>query len=131
MNSDSKALISDLIQIAKADGKVTASEYDFIVSLALKMDVTEEEVKILFENPLPSKKLLSEVERITHFYKLILTMNIDNETHEKELVAVRNFGLKMGVRQGVVDQMLVKMNEYENKIIPSNEILKIFNTYYN
>jgi uncharacterized tellurite resistance protein B-like protein len=57
MNSDSKALISDLIQIAKADGKVTASEYDFIVSLALKMDVTEEEVKILFENPLPSKKL--------------------------------------------------------------------------
>ncbi|MFT7073285.1 hypothetical protein [Patiriisocius sp. Uisw_017] len=131
MNSDSKALISDLIQIAKADGKVTASEYDFIVSLALKMDVTEEEVKILFENPLPSKKLLSELERITHFYKLILTMNIDNETHKKELVAVRNFGLKMGVRQGVVDQMLVKMNEYENKIIPSNEILKIFNTYYN
>ncbi len=131
MNSDNKALISDLIQIAKADEKVTAVEYDFIVSLASKMDVTEEEVKILFENPLPSKKLLTEVERISHFYKLVLTMNIDNETHEKELVAVRNFGLKMGIRQGVVDQMLVKMNEYENKIVPSNEIMKIFNTYYN
>lgn len=131
MNKDSQAIISDLIVIAKADEKITDGEYHFIVSLAKKLNVTEQEVKILFENPLPSKILKTELERITHFYKLILTMNIDNEIHEKELVEVRNFGLKLGIRQGVVDQLLIKMNDYKNKIIPSNEILKIFNTYYN
>ena len=131
MNKDNQAIISDLIVIAKADDKVTEGEYNFILSLAAKMEVSEEEVKILFENPLPSKVLKTELERITHFYKLILTMNIDNEAHEKELVAVRNFGLKMGIRQGVVNQLLLRMNDYDNKIIPSEDIIKIFNTYYN
>jgi hypothetical protein len=131
MNKDSQAIISDLIMVAKADDIIMDSEYQFILSLASKMNVTEQEVKILFENPVPSKVLRTELERITHFYKLILIMNIDNEIHDKELVVIRNFGLKMGIRQGVVNQLLLQMNTYENKIIPSDEILNIFNTYYN
>lgn len=131
MNKDSQSIISDLIVIAKADDKVTQEEYHFIVNIAAKMQVTEAEVKILFETPLPSLKFTTELERITHFYKLMLTMKIDNEAHEKELIEIRNFGLKLGIRQGVVDQLLDKMNNYENNIIPSPEILKIFNTYYN
>ncbi|MAP54925.1 TerB family tellurite resistance protein [Altibacter sp.] len=126
-----KALISDLIALARADEKVTEVEYDFIIRLAERMRISSAEVKELFENPLPSKPLLTELERITHFYKLVLVMNVDKETHEKEIVAVRNFGLKMGIRPGVVDQILLRMEEYEDKIIPSEELLKIFQTYYN
>jgi uncharacterized tellurite resistance protein B-like protein len=128
---NSRAMLSDLIVLAYADEKLTKTEYDFILRLAKRMDIDKQEVDLLFKNPLPSKPLFTELERITHFYKLVLLMNVDLETHEKEVHAVRNFGLKMGIRPGVVDQILIRMNEFENKIIPSKELVKIFQTYYN
>ena len=130
-NNTNHALISDLIILARADDKVTDAEVDFIKRLANRMEVSEAEVDTLFKNPLPSKTLFTELERITHFYKLVLLMNVDLETHEKEVIAIRNFGLKMGIRPGVVDQILIRMNSYEDKIIPSEELIKIFQTYYN
>ena len=126
-----QAQISDFIFLAKSDDKVTDAEYGFILQLAKRMGVTEAEVRSLFKNPKPSKVLFTEIERITHFYKLVLLMNVDLETHEKEIVTVRNYGLKMGVRPGVIDQILLRMNSYEDKIIPSEELMKIFQTYYN
>ncbi|MEL6811077.1 MAG: TerB family tellurite resistance protein [Bacteroidota bacterium] len=130
-NDHNKALISDLIILAKADEKVTQEEYDFINRLAVRMQVSEAEVQELLEHPLPSKPLFSELERITHFHKLVLLMNVDRETHEKEIVVLRNFGLKMGIRPGAIDQILVKMNQYEDKVIPAQELIQIFQSYYN
>tara|TARA_R110002072_G_scaffold1587_1_gene13297 strand:- start:94017 stop:94415 length:399 start_codon:yes stop_codon:yes gene_type:complete len=126
-----KALLSDLIMLAHADEKVTDAEYEFILRLADRMNMSKNEVDELFKDPHPSKTLFTELERITHFYQLVLLMNVDRETHEKEVIAVRNYGLKMGIRPGVIDQMLIRMEEYEDKIIPSDEIIKIFQTYYN
>ncbi|MBZ0326009.1 MAG: TerB family tellurite resistance protein [Altibacter sp.] len=126
-----RALLSDLILLAQADNKVTDSEYDFIIRIAEQMGLSEADVTELFDNPLPSKPQNSELQRLTHFYKLVLVMNVDRETHEKEIIAVRNFGLKMGIRPGVVDQILLRMNDYKDKIIPTEELLKIFQTYYN
>lgn len=126
-----KALLSDLIMLAQADEKVTDAEYEFILRLADRMNMSKNEVDELFKDPHPSKTLFTELERITHFYQLVLLMNVDRETHKKEVIAVRNYGLKMGIRPGVIDQMLIRMEEYEDKIIPSDEIIKIFQTYYN
>ncbi len=125
------AMVSDLIVIALADDKITETEYDLIYQLAKRMDISEDEVDQLFKNPIPSKPIFNELDRISHFYKLVLLMNVDMETHEKEIVEVRNFGLKMGIRPGVIDQILIRMDDFENKIIPSDELIKIFRTYYN
>ncbi|MGJ8666419.1 MAG: TerB family tellurite resistance protein [Patiriisocius sp.] len=130
MNKENQALISDLIVIAKADDKIDEAEYDFIHRIAEKMHVSAKEVNDLFHEPLPSTKIPTEMGRITHFYKLVLIMNIDDETHESEITAIKQFGLKMGIRQGVVNQMLLKFAEGQ-KTIPSEDILKIFKTYYN
>lgn len=114
-----------------ADGKINPSEVKFIHKLAKRMDITNEEVIALFEDPLASQPIFSEVDRITHFYKLILVMNVDKETHEKELIALKNFGLKMGIRPIVADQILKKVDSFENKMVPAEELLKIFKIYYN
>ena len=127
----SKALLSDLIILAKADEKVIDVEFEFIIHLAMRMHLTKEEVEELFRNPLPSKRFYTELDRITHFYKLVLVMNIDKETHDKEIIAIRNFGLKLGIRSGALNQILIRMNEFEDNIIPSEELIKIFRTYYN
>ena len=123
--------MSDLIVIARADDKLTTAEHDFLGRVAERMNISKEEVASLLEHPLPSQPLFSEMERITHFHRLMLMMNVDRETHEKEVVVLRNFGLKMGIRPGAIDQILQKMNQYEDKIIPAQEIIRIFQTYYN
>ncbi|NND64027.1 MAG: TerB family tellurite resistance protein [Flavobacteriaceae bacterium] len=125
------SLISDLIVLAKADDKVTSHEYDFMYRLAERMEISKEQVDHLFENPKPSQPIFSELERITHFHKLLLMMNVDRETHEKEIHVLREFGLKMGIRPGAIDQILVRMNDYEDKLIPAQELISIFQTYYN
>jgi ribosomal protein S25 len=58
-------------------------------------------------------------------------MNVDNETHAKEVIALKNFGLKMGIRPIVADQILKKLEQSEEKIVPAEELLKIFKIYYN
>ena len=130
-NDNNRAIISDLIFLAYADGKLTDSEYDFILQIALRLDLTEIEVQDLFDKPSSLRPIFTELERISHFYKLVLLMNVDMETHEKEVIVIRNFGLKMGIRAGVFDQILLQMGQYKNKIIPSDDLVKIFRTYYN
>ncbi|MAY22966.1 MAG: hypothetical protein CMC74_09315 [Flavobacteriaceae bacterium] len=126
-----KSLLSDLIYLAKADGKIDNAERDFIHRIGERMHLDKETVDSLFEAPEPSIPLFTELERITHFHKLMLVMNVDRETHPKEIKALREFGLQMGIRHGVVDQLLLKMEEYEDKIIPAQDIIAIFQTYYN
>ncbi len=130
-NKNNQSLISDLIVLALADDKITQSEYDFILRLANRMEMSQEEVEKLFVKPLPSKPIFTELERLTHFHKLVLLMNVDRETHEKEIIVIKNFGLKMGIRAEVIDQVLARMNDYEDKVIPSSELIKIFQTFYN
>ena len=130
-NSNQKSLLSDLIYIANADGKIDSSEYDFIHRIGARMGLTTQDIDELFTHPEPSSPLFSEMERITHFHKLLMVMNVDKVTHESEVIALRNFGLKMGIRPGAIDTILIRMNEYEDKIIPSQELIAIFQSYYN
>ena len=129
--SNKFSLLSDLIILSKADGKVTHSEYDFLIRLAERMDISKEELDFIFNNPLPSQTVFTELERITHFNKLLLLMNVDHETHKKEVIMLRKFGLSMGIREDVIQQVLDQMEHYDNKIIPPEKLIKIFKTFYN
>lgn len=132
MNSaHQQALLSDLIVLAHADEKVTETEYNFLLRLAERMGISKKEADALFEHPLPSKPIFSELERIIHFHKMILLMNVDGEVHPKEVKSIRDFGLKMGIRPGAIERILQQMHDYENMVIPSSELVKIFQTYYN
>ncbi|MDN3724990.1 hypothetical protein QRD02_11390 [Aequorivita sp. SDUM287046] len=131
MGKNPKTLLSDLISMVMADGKIKNSEIAFIKKLASRTNISERELVDLFENPQTSRPVFSEVERITHFYKLILMMKIDNETHHSEIVALKNFGLKMGIRPVVADQIMLKMDASEEKLVSAEELLNIFKIYYN
>jgi len=125
------ALISDLVQLAQADGKLVQSEYDFILRIAERSGIARDDVDELIQNPLPSLPLVTELERITHFHKLLLLMNVDWEAHDKEIEMLKNFGLKLGIRPAAIDRILQLSEHYDHKIVPSEEIIKIFHTYYN
>ena len=124
-------LLSDLIALAQADHHISEEEYQFIMTLARRFEVDKETVHDLFHNPVESKPIVSELGRITHFHKLVLMMNIDLKTKDAEVAALRNFGLKMGIRMEIIDQVMLRMDKYENKLIPADELVRIFQAYYN
>ncbi len=125
------SLLSDLIAIIKADGKITEVEMDFLIRIAKRMGIEETTVNTLFSNPVSSKASFTEIEKITQFHKMVLLMNVDGETHAKEIEAIKNYGLSMGIRPTAIDLVLTKMEEYPNKIIPSETLINIFKKYYN
>ncbi len=124
-------LLSDLIAIAQADHHISDEEYNFIMALANRFEIDRETVHDLFHNPIDSKPITAEIGRITHFHKLILMMNIDMKTKDSEVAALRNFGLKLGIRMEIIDQVVQRMDKYKNKLIPTEELIRIFKTYYN
>ncbi len=131
MENNNLSLLSDLVYIVKADGKITQSELDFLMRIAKRMKISTEQVKDLFTNPLPTKTNFTEIEKITQFQKMVLLMNVDGETHPKEIEAIKNYGLAMGIRPTVIDHVLLKMEDYPDKIIPPQELIHLFQKYYN
>ncbi|WP_024771260.1 hypothetical protein [Aquimarina macrocephali] len=125
------SLLSEMIQFAKADKKFKEQEYNFILAIASQLKITKEEVDVLIEEGVEKKNLQPESQRILQFHRLVLLMNIDQETSQLEIHKIKEIGLHMGLRLEAVDTVLEKMNDYPNKIIPPKELVSIFTRFYN
>jgi uncharacterized tellurite resistance protein B-like protein len=125
------SLLSEMIQFAKADKKFKEEEYNFILLIASQLKITKEEVDTLIEEGVEKKSLQPESQRILQFHRLVLLMNIDQETSQLEIHKIKDMGLRMGLRLEAIDEVLEKMNEYPNKVIPPQELISIFTRFYN
>ncbi len=125
------SLLSEMIQFAKADKKFKEQEYNFIMAIASQLKITKEEVDTLIEEGVEKKNLQPESQRILQFHRLVLLMNIDQETSQLEIHKIKEIGLYMGLRLEAVDMVLEKMQEYPNKVIPPKVLISIFTRFYN
>ena len=131
MNTENLQIISDMIAMAMADQKLHELEYDFILSVASRMGVSKGEVDRLRDHPQEGMVYKTELQRITQFHRLLLLMNMDEQTHFVEIDALRNYGLKLGIRSEAIEQILNEMGTYENKMISSGRLVEIFKRFYN
>lgn len=125
------SLLSEMVQFAKVDKKLNEQEYNFILAVALQLQITKEEIDILVEEEAEKKRLQPESQRILQFHRLVLLMNIDQETSPIEIHKIKDIGLHMGLRPEAIDTVLEKMNDYPNKVIPPQELITIFTRFYN
>ncbi|MBW1297434.1 TerB family tellurite resistance protein [Aquimarina litoralis] len=125
------SLLSEMIEFAKADKEIKDEEYNFILAVASQLDVTEEEIGYLVRNNAKKKNLQPESQRILQFHRLVLLMNVDQETSPTEIDKIREMGLHMGLRPEAIDTVLKEMHKYPNKVIPPNELIAIFTRFYN
>ena len=95
------------------------------------MGVTKDEFKKLFEQYIEFSPPKLEVDRIIQFQRLILLMNIDLEVDENEVKYIKDLGIRMGLHPSATDEILNKMNEYDNKVVPPEKLLEIFKTFHN
>ncbi|MCB0402482.1 MAG: TerB family tellurite resistance protein [Flavobacteriales bacterium] len=125
------SLIQDMIALSQADGHVSFMEDHFILSIATKLGVSAQELQQLKENPVSFNPQEVEMDRITHFYRLLLLMGVDDEHHEEEIEFCKNTGLKMGLRPAAINEVIDRLLESENGMLPPDEIIRIFQAHHN
>ncbi|MCE2612704.1 TerB family tellurite resistance protein [Flavobacteriaceae bacterium D16] len=124
-------LMSELIALAKADHVVSPAEYGFLLSIAGDLGIEEQRFLKLFDQPVKKESHGSQGERIVQFHRLVLLMNVDQELDEREVEKLYNLGLHMGIPPGAIQQVLMIMHQYPDKIVPPEVLLKIFKAHNN
>jgi len=125
------SLLTELIKLARVDNELREKEYDFLLSVASSLNVAREEFDALFDEYIEFTPEKSEFDRILQFHRLVLLMNIDKETSEKELIHLKNIGIRIGLNPNATNKVLEVMNNYPNKVIPADTLIEIFKENYN
>ncbi len=120
-----------MIAFAKNDSNLKAIEYNFLLGVAKQLNITREDFDYLIEHPVDYKHLRSHSERIVQFHRLVLLMNIDGDTCQKEIIKLHNFGLRMGLNHESINKVLYLMDSFPNKIVPPDVLIDIFKVQYN
>jgi len=120
-----------MIAFAKVDKTVKEPEYGFLLGVAKQLGVDRETFDSLFEKNIEHIMPKSQAERILHFHRLVLLMNVDEEQHQVEVSRLHNIGLGMGLPPSAIEQVLSIMHQYPNKIVPPNVLIEIFKAHYN
>lgn len=125
------SLLTELIKLARVDNDLKDIERQFILAIANQLQISAEEFEVLFNQYIDFEPPEDEFNRVLQLQRLILMSNVDLENHPKELIAIKNLGIKMGLNPLAIDEALVKMHDYENKIIPPDVLIGIFTKTFN
>ncbi len=130
-NKENLSLLSELIKLAKAENDVRDVEFKFLLEIASQIGVTKDEFIQLFEQYIEFLPPKLESDRIVQFHRLVLLMNVDNETSEKEILYIREAGIRMGLNPMATDKVLTEMNNHPNKVVPTEKLIEIFKLFHN
>ena len=128
---EKKSLIKNLIDLAVVDGAQNMDEMKFIKALANGLDISEEELSTLKDSKIDFIPPKEVGDRIEHMHKLILLMATDQTFSEIEKIFIQNIGLRMGIRQQAILNLMEKLENSPNNILSPDEIMSVYNTYYN
>lgn len=131
MDKEKLSLLTELIKLARCDHEVRDQEYEFLLTIAQSLHVSKEDFDSLFENYIEFAPPESEFDRILQFHRLVLLMNVDQETSDTEVEFLRNTGIRIGLNPMATNKVLSEMNKYDNKVIPPDRLVAIFQEHYN
>jgi hypothetical protein len=125
------SILSEMISLARVDQGIKNAEFDFLWGVAEQLGVDRDDFDMLFDSP--AKKIIPKtlLDRIIQFHRLVLLMNVNREQTFKEIDKLHNIGLRMGLPPSAIDQVLIVMHQYPDKIIPPEVLIGIFKSHYN
>ena len=133
MNSyeEKLSILSEMIAFARADHEMKESEYDFLLGVAGHLGIDKETFDTLLSTKVEKIMPKTQAERILQFHRLVLLMNVDQEQHQLEIGKLHNVGLGMGLPPSAIEQVLMVMHQYPDKIVPPDVLINIFKAHYN
>ncbi len=120
-----KAHLKNLIQIAESDGSFDSAEVDYLLSLAGRFDITEEELKSIKDRPRTESydAPTGDRERFDHLHQLVCMMLIDGEIHEREMSICKRYAEELELRTEFVDDFVKVIGTSVDPEIPSDIII--------
>ena len=125
------SLLTELIKLARCDHEVREQEYRFLWTIAQSLVVSREDFDSLFGKYIEFTPPESEFDRILQFHRLVLLMNVDQETSDSEIEFLRDAGIRIGLNPMATNRILAEMNNYPDKVIPPDKLIEIFKEHYN
>ena len=125
------SILTEMINFARVDDIIKSEEYQFLRKVAAQLGVDQEDFDQLFSNGAEHVVPKSQADRIVQFHRLVLLMNVDQKQDEIETNRIHNIGLSMGLPPSAIEQVLVVMHEYPNKVVPPKVLIEIFKAHYN
>ena len=129
--NDKLGILTELIKLAKADNELRDMEFQFLLSLASQMGVSKNEFIQLFEQYIEFLPPKLEFDRILQFHRLVLVMNVDQDTNDKEIEYIKQAGIRMGLNPLATNEILRIMENYPSKVVPTDVLMKVFRSFHN
>ncbi len=120
-----KGHLSNLMAVAASDGSFDGLEVDYLLSMAQRYNISEEEVKRIQDNPnaFEYEPPINDRERFDHLHHLVCMMLIDGEVHEKEREICKRFAATLGLKKEFVDDFVQVITEDTAREIPTDVII--------
>lgn len=101
-------ILNVMVQLAKIDGKVASTEYEFIKRIAHDNGIPESEVKRLFEDNNNKIQIgsLPEDRKFEYIYNLTKLMEIDGTIRIEEYKFCNRIANKLGYRESVLTDLI-------------------------
>lgn len=120
-----------MIAFAVVDGELHDREYDFLWIIAQELEIEKSVFLELFGKRNQIKTIKDEHHRIMQFYRLALLMHCDGVLHEREIKAINEIGINMGLNPMGIKKTLKAMAQSPNQMVEPEFLLYSFTEQHN
>lgn len=125
-STEKNVILTDLVDLAKADGMVNFSEMTYLVWVSQKLGVGQQELEGLMSRQRSDFDMISPDQRLEQFHRLLNMMYVDTQMDTSEQEKCRELGYKMGLERSKVDHLLERVGENPGLIADLDEVKKHF-----
>lgn len=125
-STEKNVILTDLIDLAKADGMVNFSEMTYLLWVSQKLGVGQQELESLMNRQRSDFDMISPDQRLVQFHRLLNMMYVDTQMETSEVEKCRELGYKMGLERSKVDHLLAEVEENPELIADLDKVKKHF-----
>ncbi len=120
-----KAHLKNLLELAMSDGQFDDIEAEYLLSLAQRFNISENELKRLKENAetIEYNPPVNEREKFDHLHQLVRMMMMDGEIHDREMEICKVLAGRLGLKSELVDDFIQVIGDDVAKEVPSDIII--------
>lgn len=106
-----KSHFKNLLAVAMADGNLDNVEFEYIMQLATKCYMSQDEVKRVIDFPeaISFHPPRTERERFDQMYDLVTVMLVDGRIDDREMQLCKVFAMKLGFNPAIVDKLVLDL----------------------
>lgn len=125
-STEKNVILTDLIDLAKADGMVNFSEMTYLLWVSQKLGIGQQQLQSLMNGQRSDFDMISPDQRLEQFHRLLNMMYVDTQMETSEVEKCRELGYKMGLERSKVDHLLANVEENPGLIADLDEVKKHF-----